>query len=188
MNKKIVIICVIVAIFVYFTIGNRNENFDTDLKQIAPKDGFYLINFSNGKPMNAVAFTTVGCKEFSLGSRVPRDQAGWILQQVVGSQGVFLIKKATADECLHAGLDGQLMTYYYPGCNRKSLCGESETNYKNELDPYSTRSYWKIFSTDSGSIMIQNVETKEFISIINNSVRLSKNPKLADNLTIKKAL
>ena len=175
MDKKLIIIIVVVLIAWYFTIGTKKESFNQSLQQIVPKDGFYFINFVSGIPLNAAGVTTVGCKEFVLGNRIPREQKGWILQKVVGSDAVYLIKKATADECLHAGLDNQLMTYYYPGCNRKNLCGETETNYKNEIDPYSTRSYWRFYLTNNGSVVIQNVETKAFITIANNRIKLSKN-------------
>jgi hypothetical protein len=188
MNKKIIFIIIIIIGVLYFSFGTKKESFSQILRQIAPKDGFYMINFTSGGQLNAAAVTTVGCKEFSLGNRLPRDQKGWILQKVAGSEGVYLIKKATADECLHAGLDNQLMTYYYPGCNRSNLCGETETNYKNELDPYSTRSYWRFFLTNNNSVVIQNVETKGFISLINNRPRLTKTSSEMSALKLTNAL
>jgi hypothetical protein len=188
MNIKIIVLIVAIVLIFAFFLKSGKEAYTQELNQIVPKDGFYMINFKNGLPLNASAFTTVGCQEFSLGKPVPREQKGWILQKVVGSEGVYLIKKATADECLHAGLDNQLMTYFYPGCNRKSLCGEPETNYKNELDPYSTRSYWRIFITSDNSVVIQNVETKGFISFVNNRVKLVKSPMSTSKMVMKNTM
>ena len=145
-------------------------------------EGVYsIVNFEN-VDLTSSAFTPVQCNNFEIGIRKPSAQKDWLLKPI-DNQGVYQLFKPNQNECLYAGIDNQLKSYFWDEVNcgkRKNICGLEGLNQMGELDERSLPTYFKLLHTvDKKGVLLQNMDSKQFVCMQGPNVSMKQTPDLS---------
>ncbi len=153
-------------------------------------DGIYAIKNYQSIDLTSAAFTPVQCNNFVIGTSRPSTETNWRIKNIVGQPGVIQLVKPQGNECLFAGLDNQLKSYFWSDAScpkRTNLCGLDTSDYRGDLDPQSMPTYFRILNSSTGGYLIQSLETNKFICLQNNQVSMQVNPNSTCVFSINRA-
>jgi len=146
-------------------------------------DGVYAIYNYENTSLTSSAFTPIQCNNFEIGVSKPSPQKDWLLKMIDEKQAVYQLFKPTQNECLYAGIDNQLKSYFWNEANcgkRKNICGLEELNSFGELDEQSMPTYFKlVYNTDKTGVLIQSMDSKRYVSLSKDQVTMKDTPDLS---------
>ena len=154
-----------------------------------PEAVYSIKNFQN-VDLTSSAFTPVQCNNFEIGTMKPSHQKDWLIKPV--TPGVYQLFKPKLNECLYAGIDNQLKSYFWNEANcgkRQNICGLEVLNNMNELDDQSMPTYWKIVLTMNNSgVLLQSMDSKKYVCQVGPEVSLKTEPDLSCVFKINKSV
>ena len=199
-NKQNIIAVLIVAIImllVIFLISRliakyQSENFKmidplkniinipTGLYSISNNMGFVKSDSVTGIPQ----LTTNLITHKGTAGGVPFSDK-WIFKKV--TDGIYLIRKPRENmigaECLYTGTDNTVKGYIV---NDPKICAMETLDYKNQLDPYSIRLYYKLQKGPDNKVVIQSLQNNMYMTFDGNSLMLSPQISEMSYFTISK--
>jgi hypothetical protein len=145
-------------------------------------EGTYWIKNYENVDLTSSAFTPVQCNNFDIGIRKPSMERDWTIKPI-DNQGVYQLFKPNQNECLYAGLDNKLKSYFWSDVNcgkRKNICGLDTVNQMGELDERSLPTYFKmLYTVDKQGVLLQNMESNKFVCMQGPDVSMKERPDLS---------
>ncbi len=152
----------------------------TGLYSISNNKGFVQSNSISGIPQLTTSLIT----HQGAAGGVPFSDK-WIFKKV--TDGIYLIRKPRENmigaECLYTGTDNDVKGYIV---NDPKICAMETLDYKNQLDPYSIRLYYKLQKGPDDKIVIQSLQNNMYMTFDGNALKLSPNLNEMAYFTISK--